>query len=158
MTAATNAISEAVFIDAPRDEAVRALFEYWRTICLGRVMPSRVDIDPTKIAKLLPYIIMYNVLGGDQGYNIRLVGEEVKQFVGRNTTGLPAGSIMTPRAAEMIIQILDAVVTERAPKFRAGKAHWLQDKSLRNFEACFLPLSSDGVAVDIILGGVRFPL
>ena len=58
----------------------------------------------------------------------------------------------------MIIKILDAVATERAPKFRAGKAHWQPDKSYRDFEACFLPLSSDGETVDIILGGIKFPL
>ena len=100
---------------------------------------------------------MYNVLPGG-GYTVRLVGEEVQQFVGRNTMGLPAGSIMPPRAAEMMGEILDAVVTERAPKFRSGKAHWHRDKTFRDFEACFLPMSSDGQTVDIIFGGVRFPL
>jgi len=92
------------------------------------------------------------------GYTIRLVGDEVERFVGRNATGERAGSVMPPRAAELMVTILDAVATERAPKFRAGKAHWYQDKAYRDYEACFLPLSADGETVDIILGGVRFPL
>ena len=52
----------------------------------------------------------------------------------------------------------DAVATERAPKFRAGRAYWHPDKTYREFEACFLPLSADGETVDIILGGVKSPL
>lgn len=157
MTTAASSVTEACFIDAPRDPFLQALCQYWDSVRAGRVMPSRADIDPVKIPKLLPYIIMYNVVAGG-GYVIRLVGEEVCQFVGRNTTGLPAGAIMTPRSAELMIEILHSVATEKAPKFRAGKAHWHQDKSFREFEACFLPLSSDGETVDIILGGIRFPL
>jgi len=118
-------------------------------------MPRRADIDPTAIPKLLPYILMYTVMP-DGGYAIRLVGEEVVRFVGRNATGEPAGSALPPRAAAILTEILDAVVTERAPKFRAGKAHWQPDKSYRDYEACFLPLSPDGEAVDIILCGISF--
>jgi len=79
-------------------------------------------------------------------------------FVGRNLTGQAAGSIMEPPAAELIINILDAVATGRVPKFRAGKAHWHPERAYRDFEACFLPLSSDGKTVDIVLGGIKFPI
>jgi hypothetical protein len=136
---------------------LRSLYEYWDGVRGGRRMPARADIDPVEIPKVLPYIIMYNVAPGG-GFTIRLVGEEVQQFVGRNTTGQPAGACMAPPAAALMIEILAAVATERAPKFRAGKAHWHKAKSYRDFEACFLPLSSDGETVDVILGGIRFPL
>lgn len=157
MKPAVNSETEAVFIDAPRDPHLRALHEYWDTARAGRLMPSRADIDPVKMPKLLPYILMYNVVPGG-GYTIRLVGQEVERFVGRNATGEPAGAIMTPRAAETMIMVLDTVATSRAPKFRAGKAHWHQDKNYRDFEACFLPLSAGGENVDIVLCGVKFPL
>jgi hypothetical protein len=65
---------------------------------------------------------------------------------------------MSPRSAAMMIKILDSVATEGVPKFRAGKAHWQLDKTYQDFEACFLPLSTDGKTVDIILGGIRFPM
>jgi hypothetical protein len=158
MTRAANTITEAVFIDAPRDADVRALYEYWNGLRGDRTMPSRQDIDAAAIPKLLPYIIMYTVVADGGGYTVRLVGEEVVRFVGRNMTGHAAGSIMEPPAAELIIKILDAVATEREPKFRAGKAHWHPERAYSDFEACFLPLSSDGEAVDIILGGIKFPL
>jgi hypothetical protein len=156
MGEASAPITEATFIDAPRDARVKALYDYWDGLRQGRIMPARADIDPTTIPSLLPLIIMYDVAVGGS-YSVRLVGEEVVEFVGRNATGSPAGSIMPQRSAAMITHILDAVTSERAPKFRAGKAHWLADKTYRDFEACFLPLSADGDTVNIVLGGISFP-
>jgi hypothetical protein len=154
MTEPDSTITEAGFIDAPRDAQLKALYEYWDTVRGGRAMPARADIDPGKIPTLLPHIIMYTAAAD---YRIRLVGEEIVRFTGRNATGHQAASTMSPRSAEMMIKILDAVATERMPKFRAGKTHWQSDKTYHDFEACFLPLSADGETVDIILGGIRFP-
>jgi len=151
----TRMVTEPVFIDEPRDPDLRALYEYWNTVRGDRSMPQRADIDPTTIPKLLPCILMYTVAPGG-GYTIRLVGEEVVSFVGQNATGHPAGSALPPRAAEILIKVLDEVTMERVPKFRAGKAHWQPDKSYRDFEACFLPLSANGESVDIILCGIAF--
>jgi hypothetical protein len=148
-------IPEAAYIEAPRDSRIKALYDYWDGLRHGRLAPSRGDVDPMAIPALLPYVIMYDVRPG--GYTIRLVGEAVVDFVGRNGTGNPAGSMLTPQAAEQVVSILDAVTTERAPKFRAGKAHWQPDKDYRDFEACFLPLSADGETVNIVLGGISFP-
>ena|SRR5579863_8748333 len=155
MTEPDSPITGAVFIDAPRDAQLMALYEYWDAVRGGRVMPARADIDPGKIRRLLPHIIMYTVAAD---YTVRLVGEEIVHFTGRNATGQPVASTMSPRSAEMMIKILDAVATERVPKFRAGKAHWQSDKPYHDFEACFLPLSTDGETVDIILGGIIFPM
>jgi hypothetical protein len=151
----THTVSEPIFISEPRDPGLRTLYEYWNTLRGDRPMPQRAEFDPTAVPRLLPYIMMYNVLP-DGSYTIRLVGEEVVGFVGRNATGQRSGSALPSHAAEMLDKILDTVSTQRVPKFRAGKAHWQPDKSHRDFEACFLPLSADGEAVDIILCGVRF--
>jgi hypothetical protein len=155
--ASDEASGDAFSLEAPRDSVIAALHRYWAALRRDRLMPSRADFDPAQIPKLLPYVILFNVEGRGGPYIVRLVGEEVQRFVGRNTTGLPAGSFMPPSAAATMIGILDAVATGRAPRFRAGKAHWHEDKSYRDFEACFLPLSSDGETVNIILGAVRFP-
>jgi hypothetical protein len=151
-----GAVSEASFIDAPRDSRTRALYEYWDALRGARLMPARADFDPAAVPALLPYVIMYGV-GEDGSYTVRLVGEEVVQFTGRSAAGGPAGATMPPRAARMLIEILDVVTAARAPKFRAGKAHWHPDKAYRDFEACFLPLSPDGKSVNFVLGGVSFP-
>jgi hypothetical protein len=157
MTEPSISITEAAYIDAPRDADIRALFEYWDAIRGDRVMPSRQDIDPTAIPKLLPCVFMYTVVADGGGYTIRLAGEELLALVGSNPTGQPAGSTMTPRGAETLIKVLDAVRMERVPKFRAGKAYWQPNREFRDYEGCFLPLSSDGQTVNIIFGGIKFP-
>ena len=148
-------ISGAVTIDMPCDTDIRAIYEYWDQLRDGRPMPARADIDPTAIPKLLPYLFMYNVLPDGTGFTIRLVGEELIHSAGSNPVGQAAGSTMTPQGAEMIVKILCAVVEEQAPKFRAGRMYWHPKRPYRHFEACLLPLSSDGQTVDIIFGGVK---
>jgi hypothetical protein len=81
----------------------------------GRVMPARADIDPGEIPRLLPYIIMHTVAAD---YTIHLVGEEIVRFTGHNATGHPVASTMSPRSAEMMIKILDAVTTEHFARAR----------------------------------------
>src|SRR5690349_22212860 len=73
---------------------------------------------------LFPYTTLFR--------SIRLVGEQVVRLNGSNGTGRQAGSIMTPRGAEMMTRILDAVATGRVPKFRAGKAYWHPDKDRKS--------------------------
>ena len=156
MPDAVGAPNGAMYIDAPRDPRLKALYEYWDGLRDGRTTPARGDFDPSAIPSLLPHIIIYG-RGEDGGYTIRLVGEAVVNFVGRNATGNPAGVVMPPRAAELMVQILDTVAAERTPKFRAGQAHWHPDKGHRDFEACFLPLSGDNGRITTVLGGIAFP-
>ena len=146
---------EAVFIDAPRDPDLCALRDYWDSLRRGRIMPSRADFDPTKVPKLLAHIILYNVDGPSQ-YSIRLVGDAVQSFLGQNTTGKPAGSVMNERSAAMMTKIFDTIVTERAPKFRTGRTYWFEEKNHRSYEVCFLPLSPDEMHVNMILAAVKF--
>jgi len=102
--------------------------------------------------------MIWNVGEGAGSYTIRLVGENIVRFVGRNNTGESATRGMPDEAAAMMNNVLSLVVETRSPRFRAGKAYWLQEKSYRDFEVCYLPLSTDGEAVDMILGGVKFDL
>jgi hypothetical protein len=155
MPEGSTPITEARYIEAPCDSRLRALYDYWDARRGGRAMPARADIDPAAIPGLLPYVFMYGA-APEGGYTVRLVGEAVVDFVGRNATGNPAGIVMPSRSAEMIVRILDTVTSERAPKFRAGKTHWLAEKSHRDYEACFLPLSADGDTVNIVLCGLSF--
>jgi len=148
--------NEVISLDAPRDERLKALHDYWNRLRGDRMMPARTDVDPTEIPHLLPLIVMYTVQE-DGSYTVRLVGEEVVQFTGRNATGGQAGATLPPEAAARLTKILDTVREERSPRFRAGKARWVPAKNHRDFEACFLPLSADGERVNMVLSGVSFP-
>jgi hypothetical protein len=61
---AANSITEAVFVDAPRDADVQAPNEDWDGLRGGRAISSSQDMVPTVISNLLPSIIIVGD-GGD---------------------------------------------------------------------------------------------
>jgi hypothetical protein len=141
---------------APADPIVASVFSYWDRKRGTRRMPSRRDIDPADLGTLLPHVMLYDVVAPENDFRVRLVGGAIVSFYGINTTGEMATSRMTPNSAAMMIAILRSVVECRAPRFRAGLAHWHRDKSYRSFEACFLPLSPDDDRVDKIFTAIAF--
>lgn len=143
-------------IAAPRSPILVRLFDYWDAKRAGRPMPSRADIDPTELRVLVLNVMLYDVVEPGSLYRIRLVGQAIVDFVGANNTGKMAGDGMPPDAARSMVEILNSVVTRRAPRFRLGSAYWHRAKAHRRFEACFLPLSRDGETVDKILAGNVF--
>jgi hypothetical protein len=144
------------------DPTVAAIFAYWDGKRGARRMPSRADIDPVDLRGLINNIALYDVvepeLGGESGplYRVRLVGSDIVAFDGRNTTGEWVASGKPPELAAQINGMLTGIVTSRAPRFRSGLVYWSGDKSYRRFESCFLPLSPDDGAVNMILNAVAF--
>jgi hypothetical protein len=143
----------AFYIDAPRHPDLKALFAYWSSKRGARLMPLRADIKPAELKPLLPDIMIWSATAP---FHIRLIGDHVVNFVGANNTGRPATDGMPPPAAAAMLEVLGQVVASKAPRFRAGKAHWAPEKTYRDFEASFLPLSDDGENVDTILSGIKF--
>jgi len=149
-------IRDAHDLPAPVDPILVRLYAYWEGKRADRLMPSRADIDPAELRGLIYHVMLYDVVEPGRLYRIRLVGQAIIDFVGVNNAGKLATETMPPDAAKRMLEILTSVVSERKPPFRTGYAHWHQDKSYRQFEACFLPLSSDGETVDKILSGNTF--
>lgn len=155
MTEGSDKLEAAAFIDVPRDPDLVALHAYWLAKRGARDLPSRPDIAPAEIKPLLPHLILYDA-APERRYRMRLVGESIVQFLGRNMTGQDATAQMEEKPAATMRALLDRVVETRQPVFRAGKAWWWREKAYRDFEACFLPLAPDGAEVNIILAGVKF--
>jgi hypothetical protein len=141
---------------APLDPIIVRIHRYWSEKCTARRMPHRADIDPAELGRLVTNVMLYDVEEPGKLYRIRLVGGAIVDFYGVNTTGGLAGVCMPPASAAQMVEILTSVAVARAPRFRAGFAHWNRDKSFRRFEACFLPLSPDDDHVNKILAGIVF--
>ncbi|HUO92482.1 MAG TPA: PAS domain-containing protein [Rhizomicrobium sp.] len=148
-----KSVPPAVYIDAPRHPDLKALFDYWSSKRGTLLIPLRSDIKPAELKPLLADIMIWNATAP---FHIRLIGDHIVNFVGKNNTGRSATDGMTPDAAAAMLEVLNQVVTSKAPRFRRGKAHWAPSNAYRDFEACFLPLSDDGENVDTILSGIKF--
>lgn len=133
---------------------VSAIHRYWDGKRGARSMPRRADLDPVELRGLVENIVLYDVVEG--GYRVRLVGNAIVEFEGRNTTGEWAGSSRPPEVATQLIDILGSIVSQRTPRFRTGVVHWHRDRTYRQFESCFLPLSPDDSNVNMILNAIAF--
>jgi hypothetical protein len=158
MASTEGTLQLPVFLEAPRHPDLIRLWEYWVSKRGTKLLPARGDIRPSEIKALLPDVMIWNAEAVGGPYVIRLVGEHIVRFVGRNNTGQSATIGMPDDAAAMMNFILTKVLETRAPLFRSGKAFWHLEKSYRDFEACYLPMSSDAGAVTMVLGGIKFDL
>ena len=143
-------------IAALSDPTVAAIFAYWDSKRGARRMPSRADLDPVDLRSLVNNIALYDVVEPGPRYRVRLVGSDIAEFDGRNATGEWVGAGKPLQLVAQITGMLTDIVASRAPRFRSGLVYWNRDKSYRCFESCFLPLSPDDRAVNMILNAVSF--
>ena len=66
----------------------RQLYDYWLERSSDRDMPSRADINPAHIPKLLPYISLVDVAAETSRCRIRLAGTRLRDVFDREITGL----------------------------------------------------------------------
>jgi hypothetical protein len=143
--------AETVFVIS--DDFVRQGFEYWRQKAAGR-LPSRADIDPTEIPRLLPYIRLVDVIGPGR-YRYRLVGTEVQKMHTSTATGHFVEDVLKGPVAARVIEVYDECVRDRRPIYFEIVFIGTDDSQLsqlrRHSKALFLPLSSDGETVDKVM-------
>ncbi|MFC7049187.1 PAS domain-containing protein [Emcibacter nanhaiensis] len=143
----------------------RQLFEYWDQICRNREMPTRRDLDPRQIVKLLPGICMYDVIrekkpgSSDLLFRARLVGTNIVNMVGKDFTG----SIMEEAPVSPFCGLtgssrtLARVAREGKSYFNSCFLDW-PEEHYRHYSFLAMPLKLDETSdqVDIILLGVQF--
>ena len=134
------------------DARLTAAFKYWVLQCIGGRLPRRRDIDPVDIPKLLPIIMLVEVLPTGR-YRYRLVGTENADAFGMNATGryldevLPGPEYKTHVLAlyDECVRVYRALYSEClfiSPQHRGPERH---------IKVLFMPLSDDGEQVNQIL-------
>jgi hypothetical protein len=128
----------------------RELFDYWRQSAGSRPMPSRADLDPLSVPKLLPCIGIIDVASGLDEAKFRLAGTRLHDIYGEEITGKRIDRIFAGASADYWRRVHTRVVDHGAPLHGVvrgpveGREHivlfWLR-----------LPLSQDGGRVDRIL-------
>lgn len=92
------------------------LYRYWDTARGARAPPTRSDLDPTGIVKLLPFIGL--IEHRQDGYYWRLVGTSIAQHMGTDVTGKRYGDGFSPAAFVAMTQTtFDAALEVEAPFF-----------------------------------------
>jgi len=128
-----------------------AMYDYWRGKCSARSMPARSDIDPIDMPRrLLPFIDLVDVVSDERRYVYRLVGTADVEVRGNDPTGRSVKDGFFGPSAEDALSCYNRVVSTRAPfldptPFRAPSGRYVTEETI------FLPLSDDGVSVNMIL-------
>jgi hypothetical protein len=128
------------------------LWNYWNSKRGIRRMPARADLNPADIPEILPYIYLLDVLHEPVRFRARLLGTSVRDFIGRDATGVMLDEKLYGDETEDALSILRIVVDTKAPVGIWGP-ETLRETEWEEKEAIILPLSNDGERVDMLLGG-----
>lgn len=134
-------------LSAPR---LKEAFAYWQGKLAGRSMPSRRDIDPVEMPRLLPHLMLLDVLSSPLDFRHRLIGTELRAMFARDYTGLRFSELPGKGRGSIVWGNCEKVVLSKAPL--AGNPPYVgpEPKVLR-CENLLLPLSEDGSEVGMIL-------
>ncbi len=128
---------------------VLAMLEYWQLKCAGRKMPSRADIDPGDLRRFLPHITLVDVVPDERRFVYRLVGTSEVDLRGYDPTGRAVGDAFFASSADAALLNYETARETRAPHYVADPYQVVE--RYIGTEDLFLPLSSDGENVNMIL-------
>lgn len=122
-------------------------------------MPSRQDIDPLAMPKhLLPHLELIDVIAETElRFRWRLIGTHVTAAVGRDCTGRFFDELYLGDDFETVSQPFRWVAETARPLRWFGSSGFI-GRDWQSYEGVYLPLSSDGVVVDMIFAGVHYDL
>jgi hypothetical protein len=141
--------------DYRADPILGAALAYWRQKRNGRSMPSRRDIDPIEIPKLLPHLQLIDILGSRFRY--RLIGTALTEAHGKDYTGRYSDDedfFGGPRA-RAIGRVYSSIREMRRPVFLRSRYFTTMSFDL-NANRLYLPLADDDREVTMILGALTF--
>jgi hypothetical protein len=139
------------FVGQIGDARLVELYRYWDERRGGRFAPGRADLCPSSIRKLLPFLLLIDVLPGAR-YRYRLVGTEVERVFGTAMTGRYINELMRGEYLEFINGLYRALVERRTPVYSENT---YANDAFRT-QRLMLPLSADGESVNMVLAGQVF--
>lgn len=135
-----------------RQKTSQLLFQYWDQIRGGRFAPQRFEIEPAKIASLLPETFIAEYIGPSR-YRFRLAGTRLCEQFGRELRG---ENLLRPWSAsdrEALDTLLFTIVNDGGIgvlEFEAVSS----DGRIAHFELLVLPLIHIGMSINRLLGSI----
>lgn len=131
-------------------------FRYWnQKRGSGRTMPSRRDIDPIEVPQFLPHLQLTEVTDCGERFRYRLVGTAIIEAFGTEVTGKYVDELFSGERYRFIYEFYRVVCVTRQPVFSRSLYLGTKDVDL-TANRLLLPLSADGVQVNMILGALTF--
>lgn len=127
------------------------LHRYWQEKCRGRRMPARADFDPVEMpVRLLPYLMLVDVVPDARRFVYRLVGTGEVEIRGNDPTGKSVIEGFFGTTIEDALSWYTRCVELKAPLVDAEPFVAFNGRYITE-ETIFLPLSDDGINVNMIM-------
>jgi hypothetical protein len=128
------------------------LYAYWDRVRNGRFAPRRFEVEPAKIAALLPETFIAEG-AGLLGCRFRLAGTRICEQFGRELRGADLLSLWQDSDRDAVASLLRTVLTDGAVGYGTFTAYTRTERHT-DFEFVLLPLIHTGEAVNRILGAI----
>ena len=135
-------------------EKIRQIVEYWVSIHPPHPsggLPGRQHFDPMQIPSLLPYIRLLDVVGSLPRFRVRLLGTQVREYMGEEQTGRWLDEVFPNLHGSVTHAELVKAVAMKMPRWRKGKPAIALDRIFLQMERAYLPFARDGRKVDMLL-------
>lgn len=138
-----------------RSQSLRNLLGYWeaKETHLGR-LPARADLQPDEMLPFLPFVALITVQNEEPRFQFRLVGTGIVGALGRETTSRAVDETLFGDNAEEVERFFSIPVRTHGPAYATGQYTVAPTGRGLGFETLLVPLSSDGQAIDMLLGGL----
>lgn len=135
-------------------EVFQLVYSYWNALRGGRAMCSRAEIDPVEMRDVLTHLVLLDIATNPFDGVFCLTGSDVEQGAGFPLTNLALSQVWASPQAFALGEY-ERVAAGAIPRFSTNlceNARLVRKKVSR----LLVPLSTDGVSVDAILGAVIF--
>src|SRR6185436_14585118 len=136
---------------APAD--LLQMYAYWQRKRGASAMPTRANIEPAEIKRLLPGILLVDVQSAPDGtvdFVYRLVGTREVDMRGHDPTGKRVAEAYYGKSADLVTACYRRVV-ETCQPFLDDDCFHLPGQEWSPSASVYLPLSSEGAHVTMIL-------
>ena len=131
--------------------ALKAVAAHWDAIRSAGQIPAWEDLRPSQLSAQLSLIWAFKYDRSTGQFTGRLAGNRITQGFGKNFRGLPMQDLHPPEFFPRIHLHMTRIVLEPAAHRSAGQLFRQGDRIVEG-ERVILPLASDGVHVDGVLG------
>jgi hypothetical protein len=140
--------------NAMANDVIAQARSYWERIRGERRMPRRGDLDPVEIPRLLPFVMLVDVLAEPLDFRFRLIGSAVQAIIAQNYVGRRFSELPHMVRGNMVWAEYEAVVSHHQPV--ATIVDYIgSDRFVQCVRHCLMPLSNDDRAVNMIFAAVE---
>jgi hypothetical protein len=132
---------------------LQVLLAYWSRKKGSRIAPARAEINPEEIVGLLPFVMLIDLVGPEKRLRYRLIGTELDRLFGRSMTGQFLDEVDYNGLQALVVADYTKVALDAEPSWTRWKFLTGQGR-LIEYERIALPLSRDGLTVDMLLVGI----